>query len=40
MDLCFEKDSVIVDNMLSTNIKLDDRENFIYNIPGVDAYGR
>ena len=40
MDLCFEKDSVIVDNMLNTNIKLDDRENFIYNIPGVDAYGR
>lgn len=39
MDLCFERDSVIVENMLNTNINLDDRENFVYTIPGVDAYG-
>ncbi|XP_063416904.1 uncharacterized protein LOC134699224 [Mytilus trossulus] len=39
MDLCFERDSVITENILNTNIKLDDKENFIFNIPGIDAYG-
>ena len=39
MDLCFERDAVITENIVNTNIKLMDKENFIYSIPGIEAYG-
>ena len=40
MDLYFEKSSVLTERMFNLEVKVEDPENQIYHIPGVDAHGR
>ncbi|XP_052800800.1 uncharacterized protein LOC128231721 isoform X2 [Mya arenaria] len=39
MDLFYDKSSVVTEKMFNLEVKLIDAENFIYNVPGIDAYG-
>ena len=39
MDLFYEKPSVITEKMFNLEVKLEDRDNFIHHIPGLDAHG-
>lgn len=39
MDLLFEKPEQTEAVLLATELKMEDSENFIYTINGVDAYG-
>jgi len=40
MDLFFEKSSVVTEKMFNLEVKLEDPENFVYHVPGIDAHGR
>ncbi|XP_053375797.1 uncharacterized protein LOC123534926 isoform X2 [Mercenaria mercenaria] len=39
MDLFYEKASVLTEKMFNLEVKLEDNENFVYHIPGIDAHG-
>lgn len=39
MDLFFEKSAVITERMFNLEVKLEDPENYVYHIPGIDAHG-
>lgn len=39
MDLFFEKSAVITERMFNLEVKLEDPENYVYHVPGIDAHG-
>ena len=39
MDLFYEKGSVVTEKMFNLEVKLEDPENFVYHIPGIEAHG-
>lgn len=39
MDLYYEKASVLTERMFNLEVKLEDPENYVYHIPGIDAHG-
>lgn len=40
MDLFFEKSEVVTEKMFNLEVKVEDPENHIYHIPGIDAHGK
>ncbi|KAL3858247.1 hypothetical protein ACJMK2_012844, partial [Sinanodonta woodiana] len=39
MDLCHEKSDFPLETLFNSSVKLVDPDNFVYNIPGLEAYG-
>ena len=39
MDLCFERQESLLQSMKANQLVLEDRENYIYSLPGIDCYG-
>ncbi|XP_052234389.1 uncharacterized protein LOC127846943 isoform X4 [Dreissena polymorpha] len=39
MDLMYDKSSVVTEKMFNLEVKLEDQENYVYHVPGIDAHG-